>query len=335
VLAVLLDGPAWAARRTVGDRDGLPVEVLGGMLRWPVVERVWLPEWLTAPVAVVDRLVAAVASVPDDAGAADRAPLVATALADIPLADIAPLTDIAPLADISPLADVVPLVPAPAGPPPAETYRGVAALRAVVTEKVAAPVPPPAPKPAPKKAALDGEVTFAPWTPKTAGDKAVLDALPAAASARAVRRVLAAGVKAEGPIHVDRLVRLAAAAFGVTRVTDARRAALLSTLPPSAVEGDWLWPDALDRDSWTAFRRQASGADRPLEHVPPEEIGNAMAAMCRASAGMQRDELLTQAAAVFGYKRRTPTITPLLEAAVDAALAADRLAEQPNGLITA
>jgi hypothetical protein len=50
---------------------------------------------------------------------------------------------------------------------------------------------------------------------------------------------------------------------------------------------------------------------------------------------MQREELLTQAAAVFGYKRRTPTITPLLEAAVDAALAADRLAEQPNGLITA
>ncbi|MCU1604909.1 MAG: putative helicase, partial [Modestobacter sp.] len=46
VMAVLLDGPAWARRRTVGDRDGLPVEVLGGMLRWPAVERVWLPEWL-------------------------------------------------------------------------------------------------------------------------------------------------------------------------------------------------------------------------------------------------------------------------------------------------
>ncbi len=46
VMAVLLDGPAWARRGTVGDRDGLPVEVLGEMLRWPVVERVWLPSWL-------------------------------------------------------------------------------------------------------------------------------------------------------------------------------------------------------------------------------------------------------------------------------------------------
>jgi hypothetical protein len=310
VMAVLLDGPAWAARQTVGDRDGLPVEVLGGMLRWPVVERVWLPEWLAHPAAVVDRLVAAASSVPDAVD--DRAPLIAAAL-----------------------ADVLPLVPRPADPPSSETFRGVAALRSVVTEKVAAPVPPPAPRPAPKKpAGLDGETVFKPWTPKTAGEKDVLDGLPAGASARAVRRVLNAGIRAEGPIHVDRLVKVAAAAFGVTRLTDARKAAMLATLPPSAVDGEWLWPDALDRSSWTTFRRQASSSDRPLEHVPAEEIGNAMAAMCRASAGMQRDELLTQAAAVFGYKRRTPALTPLLEAAVDRALAAGRLTEQPNGLIT-
>src|SRR3712207_795162 len=64
VMAVLLDGPAWARRRTVGDRDGLPVEVLSGMLGWPAVERVWLPTWLRDREAVLDRLVAAVAAVP-------------------------------------------------------------------------------------------------------------------------------------------------------------------------------------------------------------------------------------------------------------------------------
>lgn len=56
VLAVLLDGPDWAARRTVGDRDGLPVQVLGKLMGWPAVERVWLPEWLATPEAVLDRL---------------------------------------------------------------------------------------------------------------------------------------------------------------------------------------------------------------------------------------------------------------------------------------
>ena len=60
-----------------------------------------------------------------------------------------------------------------------------------------------------------------------------------------------------------------------------------------------------------------SSTDRPIDHVAPEEIANAMAALCRASAGMRREELLTQTAAVFGYKRRTPTTTPALEAALN------------------
>jgi hypothetical protein len=276
---------------------------------------VWLPVWLAAPDAVADRLAAAVQSLPEAPSAASRAenvaPLVATALADL-----------APVAAL----------PAPAP----ESPRAVAALRAVVPEKVAAPVPPPAPVPAAGKAAgLEGEAAFAAWTPKPAGDRSVLDGLPATASARVVRRVLTAGIKAEGPIHADRLARLAAGAFGVERLTAARKAAILSVLPPSALDGEWLWPANLDRSAWTTFRRQAASSERPLEHVPPEEIGNAMAALCRAAAGMQRDELLTRAAAVFGYKRRTPTITPLLEAALNAALAAGRLAEQPDGLITA
>jgi phosphohistidine swiveling domain-containing protein len=60
-----------------------------------------------------------------------------------------------------------------------------------------------------------------------------------------------------------------------------------------------------------------------------------MTALCRAAAGMEREELLTQAAAVFGYKRRTPTVTPVLEAAVDAALAAGRLTTAESGLLVA
>jgi hypothetical protein len=182
---------------------------------------------------------------------------------------------------------------------------------------------------------VEGETPFVPWAPRTAGDKALLDTLPAAAAARTVRRVLTAGIKAEGPVHVDRLVRLAAGAFGLGRVTESRRAALLGVLPPSAVEGDWLWPAGVDRETWTGFRRQTASSDRPLEHVAPEEIGNAMAALCRAGAGVDREELLTAAALVFGYRRRTPTTTPLLEAALDAAVAGGRLTARPDGLLTA
>jgi hypothetical protein len=299
VMAVLLDGPAWARRGTVGDRDGLPVEVLGEMLRWPVVERVWLPSWLAAPEDVVDRLVTAV----DDAPAAIAPPIL------LPTAAI-------------------------------ESFKGVAALRASVTSSVAVPATAPrtAGKPAVRKpsgpAPLDGESAFVPWIPKSAGDKTVLDELPAAKAARVVRRVLTAGIKAEGPVHVDRLAKLTVGAFGLNRSSEARKEALLSTLPPSAVVDGYLWPDGVDPATWTGFRRQVSSTDRAIEHVSPEEIGNAMAALCRAGAGMRRDELLTQTATVFGYKRRAAAVTPVLEAALKVALHRGRLTEQPTGLLT-
>jgi hypothetical protein len=346
VMAVLLDGPSWARRRTVGDRDGLPVEVLDDMLRWPSVQRVWLPSWLADPAAVADELVAAIDTVPETRP--DAVPDVVPESLPGSLPEALPETLPESLA-----------VPIPLPTAAVESFKGVAALRASVTSSVAVPADARPAKAAPAKpstakappakaatakdapvrrparpAALDGETQFVAWIPKVAGEKSVLDELPAAKAARAVRRVLTAGVKAEGPIHVDRLAKLTVGAFGLNRASEARKAMLLSLLPPSAVVDDYLWPEGASPEEWTGFRRQMSSTDRPLDHVAREEIANAMVALCRASAGMRRDELLTQAAAVFGYKRRTQTVTPLLEAGLACALDRGRLTEQPTGLLT-
>jgi hypothetical protein len=301
VLAVLLDGPAWASRGTVGDRDGLPLEVLGEMLQWPVVERVWLPSWLADRSVVLDRLADAVSAVPTT-----------------------PVSE--PIA--FPTAAV-------------ESFKGVAALRSSVTAvavgqpaKAAAAKPAPAPRKPAAPAGMDGETPFVPWVPKPAGEKSVLDELPAAKAARPVRRVLTAGIKAEGPIHVDRLAKLTVNAFGLNRAAEGRKNTLLSLLPPSAVTDNYLWPEGVSPDTYEGFRRQTASTDRPIEHVAPEEIGNAMVALCRASAGMLADELMTKAAAIFGYKRRTPAVTPPLEAALKLALHRGRLTEQESGLLT-
>ncbi|ASX00237.1 DUF4011 domain-containing protein [Mycobacterium intracellulare] len=56
LVAVLLDGQSWRARRTVADRDALPVDVLRDLMHWPAIERVWLPEWLRRPEHVVAQL---------------------------------------------------------------------------------------------------------------------------------------------------------------------------------------------------------------------------------------------------------------------------------------
>ncbi|MGY1823324.1 DUF4011 domain-containing protein [Geodermatophilus sp. SYSU D00079] len=368
VMAVLLDGPTWARRRTVGDRDGLPVDVLAGMLRWPAVERVWLPTWLRDRDAVLDRLVAAVDATPAPAPRPEPA-IVATMAAHDPA--------IVATVAVGETVDVVPPVPAPAEPPATE-LRSAVPLRVtapvVVDVPVAevaetpeeaapvdetpvaeAPVPEipageapvaPAPRPAPARAPrrtarktttapLDGELPFVPWVPKTAGDRKVLDALSDARIARTVKRVLTAGLKAEGPVHRDRLTRLTASAFGLTRVSEARRDALLALLPPATLVGEFVWPETLDRDTWSSFRRQAASADRPLEHVAPEEVTNAMVALCRAAAGLTRDELFLRTAEVFGYRRRTPSLLPLLEAALVRGLDAGRLTRQDSGLLTA
>ena len=81
---------------------------------------------------------------------------------------------------------------------------------------------------------------------------------PSSKAARAVRRVMAAGIKAEGPIHADRLAKLTVNAFGLNRSSEARKKTLLSLLPPSAVVDGYLWPEGISPDTFTGFRRQAS-----------------------------------------------------------------------------
>jgi hypothetical protein len=136
-------------------------------------------------------------------------------------------------------------------------------------------------------------------------------------------------------VHRDRLARLTAGAFGLTRVTETRRDALLGLLPSSAVDGDYLWPKGADRESWTSFRRQASSTLRPLEHVAPEEVANAMVALARAADGLPEDALFTATVGVFGHRRRTPAQQPLLEAALAHARATGRLAGEPDRLFPA
>jgi hypothetical protein len=182
-------------------------------------------------------------------------------------------------------------------------------------------------------AALAGEQPFRPWTPRPVGDPQTLRRLEEPEAARAVRRALVSAIKAEGPVHRQRLAQLTAAAFGVARLSEARAEAVLALLPDPAAE--YWWPRGVNPATWPGFRRQASHADRPLEHVPVEEIGNAMVALLRARAGLTREDLFDETLAVFGHRRRHPVLLPHLEAALSELVRNDRVARTPAGLITA
>jgi hypothetical protein len=58
-VAVMVDGPGWASRPTVSDRDGAP-NLLVDAMSWPAVVRAWLPAWLRDRSALIARIVEAV-----------------------------------------------------------------------------------------------------------------------------------------------------------------------------------------------------------------------------------------------------------------------------------
>jgi hypothetical protein len=58
-VAVMVDGPGWASRPTVSDRDGAP-NLLVDAMSWPAVVRAWLPAWLRDRSALLARIVEAV-----------------------------------------------------------------------------------------------------------------------------------------------------------------------------------------------------------------------------------------------------------------------------------
>ena len=271
VVAVLLDGPGWAARLTVRDRDGLPVEVLEGLLGWPAVRRVWLPNWLADPEGVVERLAAVV-----------------RAGGNVP-------------------------APRPVEPP----------VPATVPVSVGVAVP-----------LLADVAAFVPWTPRTAGTVEVLTGLPRTGSQ--VAAVVAEVVAAEGPVHVDRLVRLVAGAFGLTRVVEARRASILAQVGgPMVVEDDVVWPVGMRPGEWSGYRRTPEGVERPFEHVPLREVVNAMVSVARGAAGMAVSELRREVLGVFGGRRVTASAAERLAAAVELGVRAGRLRVDAEGGVTA
>lgn len=296
LVAVLLDGEGWRARRTVADRDGLPVEVLGALMRWPGVERVWLPEWLDAPHATADRLVAAV----------ERA------------------ASGTPPAFTSGIANAVPVEGLDLSGEPDEAPHQVAVERSNEADPEAVSVGIKHPNARP----------FVAWPAAARGGLSVLDALPSPSASRRVRAAIDEAVAAEGPISRARLAKLVAESFGLSRVSSARATSILRLVPPDFErEGDaqFLWPTGVDVSTWRDVRISTAGDSRTLESVALEEIANAMAVVAQLSGGVRAEEIKREALALFGGKRMTAQISDRLDQALALAVATGRVKVAESG----
>ncbi|MDE0546352.1 DUF3320 domain-containing protein [Microbacterium sp. C7(2022)] len=306
LVAVLLDGESWRSRRTVADRDGLPVDVLKGLMKWPSVERVWMPEWLQQRETTLARLSAAV-----------------TAASAVQMQSRKEAEENAARA-----------------PEPAPTLTRAAHAQPNTDE----PVSPVRAAPAPVGASRETELRhqdlrqYVEWAPKRFGSVETLDRLPQGAAAEKVRAVLREIVQKEGPIHKMRLARLAAEAFGLNRVAAARSDAILRCLPQEnlrASDRACAWPTGIDPRDWREVRRSQPGDGRNLDHVPLEEVANAMAVVSELGGGMNEDELKRQALALFGGKRMTEGVSSRLDAGLQRGVETGRIERDDRGLFRA
>lgn len=305
LVAVLLDGEGWRSRRTVADRDGLPVEVLRGLMRWPAVERVWLPAWLQERDATVERLVSAV-TVAAEAHAAD---------------------EIVTKRDVS----AAPIGVDGAAASPTEPLESPLVRASAVLEPVARTLVSTSPVGRSRHPDL---VVFDPWRPPYLGGTDVLDGLPGALSAQRVRAALLAAIEHEGPIASVRLAKLVAEAFGLSRVQGSRATAILTQLSAAylrSVDPSFVWPMGIEPRSWHVVRTSEPGEGRALDHVSLVEIANAMAVVAQLSGGIGETEIKREALSLFGGKRLTEQISARLDQALELALALNRLVRMGRG----
>lgn len=296
LVAVLLDGTEWFSRRTVADRDGLPLDVLANLMNWPAVERVWMPEWLSNPDQTVDRLREAVVAARQKLlrGDAESRPV-------------------------------------PAAPPAIVGGHGQKKLASLTFESA-----PPATQPPSRQRRHPMIETYSEWTPRECGDVSVLDALPSPWAATQVRNIAHAIIVKEAPVHRDRLARLVASAFGLSRVNEDRRRAIQRVIPAEFERTGghgFYWQEGADPQNWRVARRPADGSSRALDEVSLVEISNAMAIVAEDTGGIQPEDMKREALALFGGRRRTQAINARLDDALRDGIARGVLEESQSGNI--
>ena len=296
LVAVLLDGEKWFERQTVADRDGLPVDVLANLMKWPVVERVWLPEWLHHRSETIARLHDAVQR-------AQQLP---------PRTE--PNPEAAPLTPTNANFDVIDrrfstLKAAPATPPSTASPRAHPMLTPHgewVTR-------------------IAGDVSILDQLPgpmATANVRRIINTVIEAEGPIHQDRLakLVAGAFGLNRVGEDRRRAIQRAV-----PQEYRRLG----------DDDFYWPTDVEPSSWRMVRRPENGASRPLEEVSLVEIGNALLIVAEESGGSGKEDLKRDSLALFGGRRLTAAVSERLDAAIDRAVAQGLLRLSSAGFFTA
>lgn len=288
--AILLDGTRWQSRRSPIDRDALPVNVLGGLMGWPTVLRIWLPAWQAEKAAIVDEI-AAILNSPES----ETPELPETAFSPAPdNAEAAPVPDY----DLNQI-------------PPATPAQAPGAFMGTVT-------------------ALERpKLLRDPFVPyPTEPVLGTADSWEWRETREDMRAAISDAIETEGPVQINRLAKLIGARFGVNRLHQGRFTSIRWLIPDTLIHesraGTFVWPEGLDPTDYRDFR-VAQDDPRSIEEIAPEELGNAMAFLAGEAHSIREEELFRATMELFGVKRLTSGINRHLKLVTAEAMASGRL----------
>ena len=329
--ALMLDGPAWARRSTVSDRDAVPAQVLTQM-GWADVIQIWLPSWWQNREQAIqdvrdrmtvmsERLIAAetgnaVGQRVDEhqnEGAATQSmgndeDLVINSTQYLALVEeLESVTDATSVHDtnkqvMSAMNQVLQnsRQSAPELDSNAEST-GIDPARGEIEVRLfrGAPVP-------------------------HVGELAVLDALPSRTSRQRVAEQLEDVIEAEGPLLAKELASNVAARFSLGKTNSRRREQILQCVPRDIHKTTTggvtcYWPRSMDSATWNMVRvGDKDEAPRDITSIPPQEIENAVVFVLRKSSqALPFAEVKARLNHLMGYGRAGNRIAEAYQEALD------------------
>lgn len=129
-------------------------------------------------------------------------------------------------------------------------------------------------------------------------------------------------VNSEGPVSHSLLCRRITQAWGMARVgnqIDTRIQQLCSKLKLNTTKHNSLiyyWPENINPSDYAIFRVPGDER-RNIEDISPEEISNAIHEILSSQISLPEDDLIREAAKVFGFQRKSPAIVKQLGQGMD------------------
>jgi very-short-patch-repair endonuclease len=144
----------------------------------------------------------------------------------------------------------------------------------------------------------------------------------------------------EAPLHFEVLARRVADTFERS-LTDRLRGgvsdALLTLTRQGGCHRDGDWIRAVDEATDEVVVRVPTAGEpdilRDVEHIPPEELAQALLRLAADACLITEEELLTTAARLFGWGRTTQRIHATLHAALERLVESERLWRDEDGMI--